>query len=687
MPRCIRTTRSSGRAACATRAARHPGDQRGRALRRDHHRADLIMAGERGSAPAALHRALRGDRVPGVDEEVRGAAAQGDRREASDVMTEDPITIHPTRRRRGGAEIARHKHNRLPVVEHGRLIGVVTRIDVLDALTAECAGEARSTRARSSATAPGWRRWRRCARWSRPTATGTARSRPRGRRSAAARRGWRWRPRARPRSCAPRARGPLLVMGALSRDELRVALEARRRRRRVARGVRRELPGDARVHVKLDTGMGRLGTRDPAEATRVAEAVAARGLRLAGAMTHFATADDDPAFMARAARALPAVGRQLGVMRHAANSAAALREPAARLDMIRCGIAIYGMDPFHRDPADHGLEPALELVSYVAEVKRARAGESVGLRAALHRRARHLDRHDPDRLRRRRPARADGPRRGRWSAGGACRWPGRCRWTTSPSTSATSRSSAAPRRSCSARAAPSASSPRTWARALGTINYEVTCGLSRAGAADASMSEALDDRARGAGRRGRPGWSAAPCATSCSAATPTTSTSRSPATRSGTRSEIARAAGGAAFQLSGAFGAWRVVGPEHAWHVDLVTLRDDDIHADLAQRDFTINAMAEPLGGGELLDPHGGRADLERRLVRMVSRAGAARTTRCAACARSGSRSSSTSRSTPRRAPRRPANAAGHRAGRARARVRASSSAWSPPTPSGAGWR
>ena len=73
-----------------------------------------------------------------------------------------------------------------------------------------------------------------------------------------------------------------------------------------------------------------------------------------------------------------------------------------------------------------------------------------------------------------------------------------------------------------------------------------------------------------------------------------------------------------------------------------MTLRDDDIHADLAHRDFTINAMAEPLAGGELLDPHGGRADLERRLVRMVSAAGAARRTRCAACARSGSRSSST---------------------------------------------
>jgi poly(A) polymerase len=82
---------------------------------------------------------------------------------------------------------------------------------------------------------------------------------------------------------------------------------------------------------------------------------------------------------------------------------------------------------------------------------------------------------------------------------------------------------------------------------------------------------------------------------------------------------IARATGGAAFQLSGAFGAWRVVGPGHSWHVDLVTLRDGDIAADLAARDFTINAMAEPLAGGELRDPHGGRADLEARVVRMVS--------------------------------------------------------------------
>jgi alanine racemase len=174
--------------------------------------------------------------------------------------------------------------------------------------------------------------------------------------------------------------GSILVMGALSPEELEIALAARADVVAWREAFVSRLHGEnIGVHVKLDTGMGRLGTRDPAEASRVAEAVEATpGLRLAGAMTHFATADDDPEFMAeQLARFLPWADT-LATTRHAANSAATLGNPAARLDLVRCGIAIYGMDPFHRDPADHGLEPALELVSYVAEVKRAHAGESAG---------------------------------------------------------------------------------------------------------------------------------------------------------------------------------------------------------------------------------------------------------------------------------------------------------------------
>jgi alanine racemase len=63
---------------------------------------------------------------------------------------------------------------------------------------------------------------------------------------------------------------------------------------------------------------------------------------------------------------------------HAANSAATLREPASHFDMVRCGIAIYGLDPFHADPFAHELEPALELRSYVADVKRFPKGASAG---------------------------------------------------------------------------------------------------------------------------------------------------------------------------------------------------------------------------------------------------------------------------------------------------------------------
>ena len=179
--------------------------------------------------------------------------------------------------------------------------------------------------------------------------------------------------------------GPILVMGALGDEELAAALQADADivawREDFVAGIDRP----ARVHVKLDTGMGRLGTRDPGEATRVAEAVAAAPqLDLAGAMTHFATADErGDAFFGEqlerfAAWALPLRDRHPGIVLHAANSAGALRDPAAHFDLVRTGIAVYGMDPFGRDPADHGLEPALELRSYVAEIKACAAGESAG---------------------------------------------------------------------------------------------------------------------------------------------------------------------------------------------------------------------------------------------------------------------------------------------------------------------
>jgi poly(A) polymerase len=81
---------------------------------------------------------------------------------------------------------------------------------------------------------------------------------------------------------------------------------------------------------------------------------------------------------------------------------------------------------------------------------------------------------------------------------------------------------------------------------------------------------------------------------------------------------IARQGEGHAFELSSEFETWRAVAADHAWQVDVAVLRGNGIEADLAERDFTIGAIAVPLGGGDLLDPHGGLADLDRRLLRAV---------------------------------------------------------------------
>jgi poly(A) polymerase len=84
-------------------------------------------------------------------------------------------------------------------------------------------------------------------------------------------------------------------------------------------------------------------------------------------------------------------------------------------------------------------------------------------------------------------------------------------------------------------------------------------------------------------------------------------------------SAVARRGDGTAFALSEAFGAWRIVGPRHAWQIDVSPRAGASIEEDLARRDFTVNAMAEPLEDARLVDPFGGAADLERRLLRMVA--------------------------------------------------------------------
>jgi len=81
---------------------------------------------------------------------------------------------------------------------------------------------------------------------------------------------------------------------------------------------------------------------------------------------------------------------------------------------------------------------------------------------------------------------------------------------------------------------------------------------------------------------------------------------------------IAEEGDGHAFELSAEFATWRAVAHDRSWQVDATALRGETIEADLAARDFTLGAVAVPLSGGEPIDPFGGLADLERRLLRVV---------------------------------------------------------------------
>ncbi len=83
---------------------------------------------------------------------------------------------------------------------------------------------------------------------------------------------------------------------------------------------------------------------------------------------------------------------------------------------------------------------------------------------------------------------------------------------------------------------------------------------------------------------------------------------------------FAAAADAHLFPLSERFGAWRTIARDRSWQVDLTPLRGDGIEADLALRDFTVNAMARPLeASGTLVDPHGGEADVAQGLLRAVT--------------------------------------------------------------------
>ena len=140
------------------------------------------------------------------------------------------------------------------------------------------------------------------------------------------------------------------------------------------------------IHLKVDTGMGRVGLR-PRELHGVAEKIRALpSVRLAGLMTHFADAEaEEPGFareqlarFADAARDLPAVPQGGMPLRHAANSAALLFLPEARLDLVRPGIMLYGYHPRGpRGGPEPPLRPALRLRTAISQIRDVAQGESV----------------------------------------------------------------------------------------------------------------------------------------------------------------------------------------------------------------------------------------------------------------------------------------------------------------------
>jgi alanine racemase len=137
------------------------------------------------------------------------------------------------------------------------------------------------------------------------------------------------------------------------------------------------------VHLKVDTGMHRVGAQ-PADVVGLARRIAASGLRLGGTSTHLAVADepDRPETAVQLARFdatlgdLVAAGIDPGLV-HAANSAGLLAHPAARHDLVRVGIATYGIAPHPGLAIPVTLRPALSVRAEVTLVKEVAAGEGV----------------------------------------------------------------------------------------------------------------------------------------------------------------------------------------------------------------------------------------------------------------------------------------------------------------------
>lgn len=146
----------------------------------------------------------------------------------------------------------------------------------------------------------------------------------------------------------------------------------------------RALGKRAKTHLKVNTGMNRLGV-SPNEAQPLLQAMAQiEGVEVEGIFTHFATSDTDRDFAEVQFARFTALLDELSAaglrppIAHAANSAATLTMPHTQLDMVRCGITLYGLDPDVDDtPLPPGFVPALSWKTQVAQVRRLQPGDAV----------------------------------------------------------------------------------------------------------------------------------------------------------------------------------------------------------------------------------------------------------------------------------------------------------------------
>jgi alanine racemase len=188
-------------------------------------------------------------------------------------------------------------------------------------------------------------------------------------------------------------KAPILIFGGIFTDQVGIYLEhdldltaSSVEKLRLIEGAAKALGKRARIHIKIDTGMGRIGVR-PSSARAVFEAAhASAHCDLVGVFTHFATADEEDLTFARkqlkdftdCLSYFQEKGKPLP-LRHAANSGALLQLPESHLDMVRCGISLFGVSPSeHLNSAVAKLvKPVMKVSSRVVYFKVVRAGESV----------------------------------------------------------------------------------------------------------------------------------------------------------------------------------------------------------------------------------------------------------------------------------------------------------------------